>query len=591
MIANFTPNKNFTIPERFLTDKLLELFFNKTLDSHRAKLNNPRWILIELYQVLSDWHNGKIKAFEKTVTPVIHEAIQFVEKNSLIEFKPVDLKYYKELLGKSTSKDYHQLSYATKVLIENNKNYSVILFSAIESEIDILNKQSLSIEDLETLSIYADFLATDLINLGYSKGYLYSITSKIFGNKKDISFEEAFQDFKDCVHRSEENFTVVFKLNKLGGGNSKIDIKSPYEILIEKIKEFSKINEKSEQFFLKKNEFTYFLAMELQGKDYLSVIEKAKKEVFTLIDFIHMGYPDNPFDFSKKCLVIGTRKRGLTNIQPVFYVADGHYTNNEELHDLLLDKMENVSTNKVIQQETYQKVISAFRHLRLGRDADELEQKFLNYWIGLEYIFSNYDVHDTTIVRLKHYFIHAHSIAYIKRNLFEFHKDIKRLKLLEAIPNASDDLNYLKDINSYDYIINNFHDAFPLLAFRAHKYKAVISSVKTISEDILKHRTNLEWHLSRCYRIRNEIVHDAAIHLNIESITSNLKYYLTYVLNSLLDYLNTATNEINMNGQITINDYFLLQEIKYNSISKAGFKLDDLMGEKSATEIFVRRLI
>jgi len=107
-----------------------------------------------------------------------------------------------------------------------------------------------------------------------------------------------------------------------------------------------------------------------------------------------------------------------------------------------------------------------------------------------------------------------------------------------------------------------------------------------LAEAIIKHRKNLDWHLTRIYRIRNEIVHDAAIHLNIESITGNLKYYLTYILNGLIDYLDNAPLDINSDGFITIEDYFLLQEIRYNSLNTSGFNLEVLMNEKSVAEIF-----
>lgn len=585
MIANFTPNNFFTTAERFMAEKMLELFFSRTLDSHRAKLNNPRWVLIELHQVLSDWHHGKIKSFDKTVTPVIFETLKFIEEDNLLIFKPLEIKYYKELLGKATDKQYHQLSYATKILIDVNQDYSDVLFSKIYDEIEKLNLGPYSVEALQSLSKYLDYLATDLINSGYAKQYLYSVVSRLFSDKQTSTFISVFDEFRNCIRREKEDFVVVFKLNKLGGGNKKIDIKSNYEIAEQKIEEFSGINIKAEEFFSRKTPYTYFLAIDVNDNDYLSAIEKAKRKVFTLIDLIHMGYPDNPFDFSKKCLVIGSRKPELTNSHPVFYTTDGYYKNNEVLYALLLDKIKRLEGSNKIQKETVQKVVSAFRHLRLGRDADELEQKFLNYWIGLEYVFSNYEIFDTTINRLKEYFTYSHSIAYIKRNLLEFHKDLERLKLLTNIPGANGDLEYLKDIKTYDFIIENFFQPFPLLAFRAFKYKSMISE-KKFAQEIKKHRTNLEWHLTRCYRIRNEIVHDAAIHLNIESITGNLKYYLTYILNGLLDYLDQTSSDINMDGMVTITDYFLLQEIKYNSLKTSDFDLKRLMEEKSATEIF-----
>ena len=109
---------------------------------------------------------------------------------------------------------------------------------------------------------------------------------------------------------------------------------------------------------------------------------------------------------------------------------------------------------------------------------------------------------------------------------------------------------------------------------------------KQIQQRILKHRKNLDWHLARTYRIRNEIVHDAAIHLNIDLITGNLKYYLTYILNSIIDYLDNTPADLNMDEKISIEDYFILQHIRYESMINSSFNLDVLLNEKSATEIF-----
>ena len=135
MISNFKPNKTYSIAEKFLAEKLLELFFNKTLDSHRAKLNNPYWILIELYQVLCDWDKKKIKNFDKTICPVILETLKFIEKDETLDFLPVNKKYFKEILGKANGKDYQQLSYANKLLIEKNKDYANNLFEIVERQI------------------------------------------------------------------------------------------------------------------------------------------------------------------------------------------------------------------------------------------------------------------------------------------------------------------------------------------------------------------------------------------------------------------------------------------------------------------------
>src|SRR5690606_28264713 len=59
------------------------------------------------------------------------------------------------------------------------------------------------------------------------------------------------------------------------------------------------------------------------------------------------------------------------------------------------------------------------------------------------------------------------------------------------------------------------------------------------------------------YRLRNEIIHDAATNTNNELITSNLRYYLTFILNELITFFSNAPNK-----EISIEDFFILNELK-----------------------------
>ncbi|WP_212006045.1 hypothetical protein [Chitinophaga sp. HK235] len=587
MIANYKVNQTYTATEKFLVEKLIELIFNKTIDSHRVRLNNPKWVLEEVKYVLRDWHTKKIKNFDRTVKPVILEALELVENDETLFHKKIDKAYFHKLLGSSSEKNYLHLYHATNLVLDANKNYLSHLFKLIEVEVIRINTLPVfNLNELEKLNALVDYLGTELVNHGFSKGFLYAKITWLFNDSTAKTFIDAYTNLRELGEREQEDFIVVFRLNKLGGRTRNIALKSQYELSDSEKEIYIKINKKSADFFTRTGDFSYYLRIFLTGWDYLSVIEKAKKELFTTMDLLHLGFPDNPFDFYKKCLVIGSNRRELTNIHPISYIPDGHYKNKQELYDLLQGKITKLYSNRLIQRESIQKIISAFRHLRLGRDADELEQKFINYWIGLEYIFSNYDISDNTITRLKDYFIHAHSIAYIKRNLTEFCLDIQRLKLDGEVPEFNPDLQFLKNEATFDHILQHYSTTYPLLAYRAAKYKNFLINKSTLGRVISKHRTNLERHLTRCYRIRNEIVHDAAIHLNIESITGNLKYYLTFILNGLISYLDNTPVDINMNGYLSIEDYFILQEIRYNSLENCKFKLEDLLEEISATEIF-----
>src|SRR5699024_7815864 len=100
--------------------------------------------------------------------------------------------------------------------------------------------------------------------------------------------------------------------------------------------------------------------------------------------------------------------------------------------------------------ETKDKIKSAIRYLRLGNQSTEVEHKFINYWIGLEYLFSSYQS-ENTINRIKEHFINAHSRVYVKRNCTALLASINKL--------SSEDRNKISSFtNSLDDFLNdNFY--------------------------------------------------------------------------------------------------------------------------------------
>ena len=87
-----------------------------------------------------------------------------------------------------------------------------------------------------------------------------------------------------------------------------------------------------------------------------------------------------------------------------------------------------------------------------------------------------------------------------------------------------------------------------------------MSNKGKIGEYISCHKKNLEWHIVRIYRMRNELIHEAALKQDIEGATSNLRYYLVLVLNQLINYFHSTSM------QVSINDFFHDFENKANII-------------------------
>jgi hypothetical protein len=152
-------------------------------------------------------------------------------------------------------------------------------------------------------------------------------------------------------------------------------------------------------------------------------------------------------------------------------------------------------------------------------------------------------------------------MAYVKRNVYSLRKGLNQLSTQHQslIPSYNPaDANCLKQEAFYDEISQHLSNEFPLLGYRGMKLKQWFFKPNKIANatDYLKtHRTNLEIHFTRIYRLRNEIIHDAATNTNNEQIASNLRYYLTFMLNELIDFLSKTNNK-----EVSIEDYFILNE-------------------------------
>lgn len=197
----------------------------------------------------------------------------------------------------------------------------------------------------------------------------------------------------------------------------------------------------------------------------------------------------------------------------------------------------------------------------------------LNYWIGLEFIFTSFNSDEKTIDRIRNYFPKCHSLIYVKRNLYDFHRSLRRLGLKPNITNYNDDLKYFIDHKSYNSINDNTNSE--LLKFRTAFFKKWHEEPNKIEDVLKKHQDNLIWNITRLYRIRNEIVHNAAIKNGIHTHIAHLKYYLSFTLNSILNFMSDVNVDVNNDGKVSIDDYFITQEIILGALK--GEKLEKIL--------------
>lgn len=585
------PN-TLSIAQKYFIERSLELVNSKTIDTYRARLHNPKTILQELHQVLIDWDKNKLKRFE-TAKLVIDESSLLLKNEKELIFSSIDKEYYVELLTTTNDKQYQNLIAATQIVLNTNADYVTSIFEKTKEEIDSCNQNhTLQIHDLINLERLTSFLITELLSIGYSKTYLNNSIFSIFAkNTPQNTYDRCFQIFSQLKDKEEEEFNIVFKLII-----PKEDLRNQLVIIQEDkvgynqttISELtSQTNDHGRKFMNISENFSKHLLIKVKSKDYYTVIDKAKEKLSDILDRIFLGYNQPNIRVYKEALVIGTRRPERAKSNPVNYRIFGSYISNQNLYETLQNKLSAIFDNPLVSNDTKQKIKSSIRYLRLGNDSTELEQKFLNYWIGLEFVFATSIKDISSFSRLIENFPNSHQLIYYKRNIREFHEDIKRLKVNDDLAFFHDDYSqYLNVEANYDSIKDAYLKSRPILSFRAYQLKRTLFQTDRRINKIKDHRKDLEWNLARIYRIRNEIIHEAALKPNISRISSHVRYYLTFVTINVIEYLSDSPIDINSDRQITIDDFFILQRLLFESNKKKGFLIKDIFKIKNPVEIF-----
>ena len=574
-------NRTYNIFQKFFIERALELLHVGSIDSYRARVMNPNTILSELLECLLHFKKGRILNFE-TVENIRDETREMLTKDSFIKFKTFSREYMISLLDEMKKDDYQKVINCLKISIEENQRYLNELIKALKKLIfqDDIDSENKFLEFRKIELIVAP-LVTELLRSGFSKSYLYRFLSAFFVYKPKDTFEQSFDEFIKITKRQKKTYHIYFKIQSTKEIKKAIN---PFGGKIKVIEDLHRLNMtmKDPKFSKTFNNFataassTTYFEVKVDALDHFTALKLAKTPIAENLDLLDLGFNNQYLKLIHLALVIDQSNPQNPEFQTIHHQMDGRYKTGKSIYDEYNKKLPEIINNNKISSETKEKIKSAIRYLRLGNEALEVEHKFINYWIGLEYIFSNYSS-KSSFNRLKKFLTTTHSVAYLTRNLMEFNKSINRLGLHKKLKNyKGHDTRYLIKEKLYDELMT-YVTEYPLLAYRAWKFKSRLFSPGNdkLKKYIDSHCKNSGIHLIRIYRIRNEIVHDASIGSNNENITSNLRYYLTFMLYSLISHFHKQRKKEN-----NIEDFFVLQEIKLGNLKRKKYNLEDVYSMK-----------
>ena len=376
--------------ENLFIYKSIELLSIYTIDSYRIRLHNPKTLLEELKEIIHSSIKG-VLTNNDYVNYTSKELCQvLVRECDGLNFKQLNKEYFIKTLKTASRNNYNFILQSINIILKNNINYADILTenitnilnsysSYINEDGDIVDLNKYRIEQKRLITLL-EFYYIELINMGFSKQYLYKRIQSIFVFSKDTDFNTQYSKFQQITKDDDEKYTLIFNINdKSFKYEELIKIDDHYFFInkIRKNKLKSKISDKGKE-YIDKNRETILIGVEFHAKDYYSAVQQGINKLSQDLDIYHLGYNRKQYKIAPTCLVIGEKDPKRASVTPCNYQIDGYFHESQDTFNTILSKVLKLNQNN-IDQDSYKKITSAIRYYRTGSESPELETKLLNY--------------------------------------------------------------------------------------------------------------------------------------------------------------------------------------------------------------------
>ena len=562
----------------YFKQRMVEIYDRNTLDTYAVRTCNTMSMLLEAKEMLNGWLVGNVKRGE-TVGLCIDELIKLISYDKWLDDSVYDrskLKAHLEAYAKGVKqikdtkdkkeKDYNDarntLYIINQYITQNDSSYLITLLNAIEMELlttMTFNEDEFS-KTLDNLDTMLSLMASELLRRGYSKIFLYKYFTFIKrGSAEDEPFEVVYHKLKSRLGNvSFFSDVVIIRLH------FKSEIIPQMANMVEDIPdEYQSVMNDAMKGFTKKHPKNRFYIVNIQAPDTNAALQKARLQLSQALDRNDMGL----LEISNQGIVgYKDNNNNWTFHMQHYYDLSKKLPQGDNNNNSLSDTIQQIDSSEHISKEVKERLNTALRHLRVGDNQVEIEQRFLNYWIGLEFLFSTPRSGDSTFSRLKEKFPKLMTLYYLKRNVSSLDKWLIEKGLIET--NFS-----IGTINEAELEAIFEATTQELLKYRIKSMKSHLLNRDKVKKYIENHIQNLEWHLSRIYHLRNELVHEAAIKQSIVGVTSNLRDYLVFMLNLLLDYC-YSQNAKPLNDAITMDEFFWNNELMWKRLTPEYNKED-----------------
>ena len=523
--------------EKFFLELWHGMAHELSLDSHRVRCLNARTIIRELDQELrigrakpDEFHDLCAEADEiLTRDPLV--ATSFARHLGLIQ--PL-LKTPPIPDEKKKEKDAAQEQKLREL------RFIVADFSAAlergycKQLLEILPDTIVGGDNKKTEAVVGALLS-DLVDQGWPLETLFSWVDLFFQKKKLPQYDTFAANLRFLIQQlnwGKQDYKVILRLS----GSSKLS----------DFGDFAGFNFRRTAGFvptsghLKKLAFEQpnasFAETNVKGVDFISAAISAREKFEASLDQMRFNFLPSPLKVEERCFV--ARSDGRNELVTVRHlVPNPHHHLEPKAFREFADDMNKKLGRNTVEPESRERLEAAIRHYRFGSDADTYKDKFLNWWMGLEFL-----SHVTEGDRIGQSVARHASDALLQRYLYRLVSDaVGTIKSQEIAWDADliagsgaatlNDLEYAGALKLLQApgLVTKLAGGFPnnpVAAMRIEQLAARLQDPKKTAEALAAHQRHLLWQLGRLYRIRCCIVHGSAVRFKLPLFTANMEFYL-----------------------------------------------------------------
>ena len=436
----------------------------------------------------------------------------------------------------TTCPDYLSLAYHLRRLKTASGEYRGRVIQALEA--------ALASADENAVRSLTGRLLTRLVNEGYSLEGLFGIVANVLIRRaQPVDFRRAFDITKSKVLANDTRHQIIVRLT----GVSKS--------LPEKVGtiEFSQTpfgvaTATQESDFYQTGQRTYFARMTVFAREERSAGEAARQDIERVLDALRFELIHDPISVHDEFICIPINKPAAMFRFPSTVPNPRRNIDQAEFAQFL-SRLASLYISDRFSAETKSKMSSALRYYRLSLDTNQLQNRLVNSWTALEYL-AKERTQDSIIEGVRSNVVPLLVIPYLRNLLADFRDTLIfiRADMPSEIATAYS-VSYYRELTLEQLLqaIRGPHFSLMQAKYTTHPaLQLALSLFREQNEDnkktatyLQRHKQNVDWHLTRLYGARNDIVHSADTSTRLTLLCANLEYYVKLSIQEVLDVAST----------------------------------------------------